>query len=148
MVEAYYCQIVFDGQLGLVLFLSSGQSNNQSKNCMPNYWWYFEVYFVPGGFPSIGIGNMWGARQIGKTLVEYDKTIPKYVSLAAYLTHGVFKGKVPMYWHLWAGFSATELTADGQYHAVDLYVQGPDMLPTPVIAVSYTHLTLTTKRIV
>ena len=84
----------------------------------------FEVFLVPDASPY----HICGACRSGVGMgifLEYDSRCTQYSTMDAYFTslgiphHWRFKGS--------AGYSMREYTLDQAYHAVDLYIQPPDL---------------------
>ena len=118
---------------GVLIWVSTGESNRKSQQRMANYWHDYEVYFVPGIYPSQVCGNCSGGRMVGQTLRQYDADVLRYPTLQEYITKKFYSGIAPPpLYDAWAGFSARHFTFDERYHAVDLYIKSPDMLLPPV----------------
>ena len=129
MIHAQYHPWTVDHVQGVVFYMSTGESNRMAAKNDFHYWHHYEVFFVPGCFAGMIFGTTGGGRMLGK-LAQVFPNHNRHRNLEHFVRMGQC-GRMAFasVYDVWAGYSQRELTADGAYYAVDLYLQTPDMYP-------------------
>ena len=122
MCETYQKQ-THEGVLQLVTTAVSNRNRNA-----PQFW---DVWLLPGAtvLDTLPYNTMTpGARAIPLgSLAEYDPNVRRCQTMRQYVEN-VSHAR---WYRQWAGFSASYLTLDKAWYAVDLYLQPPELLHNP-----------------
>ena len=93
---------------------------------MAEYWQYMEVFWMPGVWSSMLLGNCNRGIFKGK-LLHFEPSCAQYRSLEDWINltnrypRGVYRG--------YSGYSPRHYTDCEQFMAVDMYLLAPDMYP-------------------
>ena len=106
---------------GVLVYTSTPRASMLFNDHVEYHWHFYDVYHVAEIIPEMLLGYAGPGRYLGP-LIEFEPRIRMLSGPDEY--YGELQS---IRYQVAAGFSGWEYTADGDYHAIDIYYQPPSM---------------------